>query len=111
MEEIIKILWIGLASLIGVLHIISPIFKEGVEKIIGYLTLFLHIPLFIALLVAKEKIEVVAITVILSLFVYIVANTLIPFIKRKLNKGSVGRIDDASLVNENIAEGVSKDDI
>lgn len=87
MAEIMESVWMVVAGLIVLMHILSPVLKERAEKLVAYVALLLHIPLFIALLLAKAKIELVAVVITLSFFVYILANTIIPYIKKRKNKG------------------------
>lgn len=114
MEEMMKYFWISIAAVIGLLHIVSPLFKEKMEKIVGYVALCLHVPLFVFLLLSKEKIEVVAIVITLSLFLYIIANTLIPFVKRIIRDRDCGNAvtkPDDNSAPENISEEEENNDI
>ncbi len=86
MVEIMHTVWIAIAAVVCILHIASALTHNKTEKTLSYIALFLHIPLFAALLLAKEKIEIVALVVTISLFVYIVANALVSFFKGK-NRG------------------------
>ncbi len=110
MEETMKLLWMTIAFIIGLLHIVSPLLKEKEEKIISYVALALHVPLFLFLLLSKAKIEVVAIVITLSLLVYILANTIIPYVKK--NMTTVGKAEPVDTDScENISEEGENNDI
>ena len=66
-----KFVYVIAAAAIILLHALATLTKGNVSKLLAYVNIFLHICLFFGLMILKAKLEILAISFMFSLFVYL----------------------------------------
>ena len=66
-----KFVYVIVAAAIILLHALATLTKGNVSKLLAYVNIFLHICLFFGLMILKAKLEILAISFMYSLFVYL----------------------------------------